>query len=88
MAELPAWARSPASEQALVAQMVGFRDVEQEMDGIGADDGGEQGGRPLAALDQVAGIDLAVGDAAAERRGDVGPFEVELGDCAGLLRRP
>ena len=66
-------------EQARIAQVVGLRDVEDEVDGIERDDRGEQGGALLAALDQVAGIDLAVGDAAGNRRAHVGPFEVELG---------
>ena len=41
----------------------------------------------LAALDQVAGIDLAVGDAAGERRAHLGPFQVELGVAHRRLGR-
>ena len=67
--------------------MVGLGDVEDEADRVEGDDGGEQGGAGLAAGDQVAGIDLAVGDAAADRRPHVGPFEVELGRFLAGFRR-
>ena len=66
-------------------QVIGLGDVEHEADGIDRDDGREQGGALLAALDQVAGIDLAVGDAAGQRRAHVGPVEVQLGVALGGL---
>ena len=74
-----------------IAQVIGFRDVEGEVDRRDRDDGRQQRRTRLAAGDQVARIDAAVRDAPGERRAHLGPFEVELGVLQvrlGTLQRP
>src|SRR5262249_31513221 len=69
----------PGSRKPYVAKEVGFAAVEDEMDRVDRYDEGEQRRVALSTGDEVAGIDAPVGDAPADRRPHVGPFEVERG---------
>ena len=61
-----------------VAQEVRLAAVEDEVNGIDRHDDGQQRRAGLAAGDEIAGIDAPVGDAPADRRAHLGPFEIEL----------
>ena len=64
-----------------------FRHVEREVDRVERVDRGQQGAAVAARADQIAGIDPPVGDAAADRRADLGELDVERTRLDPRLRR-
>ena len=68
----------PIDAQPGVADVVGLRPVEHEVDRLEADDRRQQRRTGLAAGDEVAGIDAPVGHAPADRRADLRPFQIEF----------
>ena len=64
-----------------------FRHVEGEIDRIERVDRGQQRSAAVACRDEIAGIDPAVGNAAADRRADLGELDVERARTDPGLRR-
>jgi hypothetical protein len=67
-----------ADAQPCIADVVGFRTVEHEIDRVQADDGRQQRCTVLATGDQIAGIDAPIRNPPADGRADLGPFQIEL----------
>src|SRR3546814_10557169 len=64
-----------------------LRTVEGKIDRIERVDRGEQGAAcPLASCDQIAGVDAAIRDAAADRGADAGRSEEHTSELQSLMR--
>ena len=73
----------PLRGEARVAEIIGLRCIEDEMDRVKGHDRRQQRRARLTAFDEIAGIDPVVRDAAGNGRAHLRPFEIELGVAQG-----
>ncbi len=69
--------------KARVADIIGLRGIEDEVDRIKRYDGRKQRRAALTALDKIADVDLVIRDASGNGRAHLRPFEIELGIAQG-----